>query len=112
MAENTHKGYNLFCKRGLPFALPTIWTGKAVVVLPPSALNLTNRPDNELLAYWALVENIQLSYFIPDQNVLDKVIHFEVSRKDLTKKNINRQLMPTAEEIEACFQEIWGDSTE
>ncbi|KAI2464676.1 cytochrome P450 [Annulohypoxylon bovei var. microspora] len=112
LLQNTHEGYNKFCKQGRPFALPTIWTGKAVVVVPPSALHLTNRPDNELIAFWALVENIQLPYFIPDCDVFEKVIHFEVSRKDLTKRNVSRQLAPTAEEVDACFRTLWGDSTE
>ncbi|KAK7741957.1 hypothetical protein SLS62_010852 [Diatrype stigma] len=92
LLRNTHEGYQRFCKKDLPFALPTIWTGKAVVVLPPSALHLTNRPDSELIAFWALVDNIQLPYFIPDRDVIENVIHFEVSRKDLTKRNVHRQL--------------------
>jgi cytochrome P450 len=112
LAKNTHEGYEKFCKKDRPFALPTIWTGKAIVVVPPSALPLTNRPDSELIAFWALVENIQLPYFIPDRDVIEKVIHFEVSRKDMTKKNIDRQLAPTAEEIDVCFGTLWGDSTE
>lgn len=112
LLRNTHEGYQKFCKQNRPFALPTIWTGKAIVVLPHSALHLTNRPDNELIAFWALVENIQLPYFIPDRDVIENVIHFEVSRKDLTKRNVSRQLAPTTEEVDACFRTLWGDSTE
>ncbi|KAI1097618.1 cytochrome P450 [Jackrogersella minutella] len=112
LLRNTHEGYHKFCKKGRPFALPSIWTGKAIVVVPLSALHLTNRPDNELIGYWALVDNIQLPYFIPDRNVIEHVIHFEVSRKDLTQRNVNRQLAPTAEELENCFHDLWGDSTE
>ncbi|GAB1314337.1 hypothetical protein MFIFM68171_04547 [Madurella fahalii] len=111
-ARNTHEGYKKYCKQGRPFALPTIWTGKAIVVVPQSTLHLTNRPDSELIAFWALVENIQLPYFIPDREVIEKVIHFEVSRKDLTQRNVNRQLAPTAEELEVCFRTLWGDSKE
>lgn len=44
------RGYKKFPKRNRPFALPTIWASKAVVVLPLSALHLTNRPDSELVA--------------------------------------------------------------
>ncbi|KAI5925843.1 hypothetical protein F4810DRAFT_708355 [Camillea tinctor] len=84
LLRNTNEGYRKFCKQGRPFALPTIWTGKAVV----------------------------LSYFIPDQEVIANVIHFEVSRKDLTKRNVDRQLAPTAEEVDACFRTLWGVSTE
>ncbi|KAI1377948.1 cytochrome P450 [Hypoxylon crocopeplum] len=112
LQRNTHEGYQKFSKQGLPFALPTIWTGKAVVVVPQSALHLTNRPDSELIAFWALVENIQLPYFISDRSVLENLIHFEVARKDLTKRNITRQLAPTAEEIDHTFRTLWGDSTE
>ncbi|KAI9691907.1 MAG: hypothetical protein M1822_007980 [Bathelium mastoideum] len=112
LLQNTHEGYQKYSKQGRPFALPSIWTGKAIVVVPPSALHLTNRPDSELIAFWALVENIQLPYFIPDRDVIENVIHFEVSRKDLTKRNVNRQLAPTAEELDACFRTLWGNSTD
>jgi hypothetical protein len=112
LAQNTHEGYRKFSKRDRPFALPTIWTGKAIVVVPPSALHLTNRPDNELIAFWALVENIQLPYFLPDRDVIEKVIHFEVSRKDLTQRNVKRQLAPSAEELSVCFGALWGNSKE
>lgn len=83
-----------------------MWTGKAIVVVPPSALHLTNRPDSELIAFWALCENIQLSYFISDSDVSENVIHFEVSRKDLTKRNVHRQLAPTVEEITVRFRTL------
>ncbi|KAK3329996.1 cytochrome P450 [Apodospora peruviana] len=111
MAQNTHEGYNKFCKgQNRPFALPTMWTGKAVVVLPPSQLHLVNRPESELTGFWALIENIQLPYFIPDRDVIENVIHFEVSRKDLTRRNVDRQAAPTAEEVDLAFRELWGDS--
>ncbi|KAK0630991.1 cytochrome P450 [Bombardia bombarda] len=112
LRQNTHDGYKKFIKLDRPFAIPTIWTGKAIVVVPPSALHLTNRPDSELIGFWALVENIQLPYFIPDRDVIENVIHFEVSRKDLTKRNVSRQLEPMAEEIKHCFETLWGDSKE
>lgn len=109
LLRNTHEGYEKFSKRDKPFALPTMWTGKAVVVVPQSSLHLTNRPDNELIAFWALVENIQLPYFIPDRDVIENAIHFEVARKDLTRRNVHRQLAPTVEEIDVCFRTLWGD---
>ncbi|KAI0389953.1 cytochrome P450 [Xylariaceae sp. FL0594] len=112
LLRNAHEGYQKFSKHDLPFALPTVWTGKAVVVVPKSALHLTNRSENELIGFPALVENIQLSYFIPDRDVIQNAIHFEVARKDLTKRNLDRQLAPTAEEIESCFRSLWGDKTE
>ncbi|KAK6863635.1 hypothetical protein PG995_000163 [Apiospora arundinis] len=109
----TFEGYQKYSKKlSRPFAIPAMWTGKAMVVMPPSALPLVNRPDSELIAFWALVENIQLPYFIPDRDVVENVIHFEVSRKDLTKKNVHRQLAPTVEEIQAAFGTLWGDSEE
>ncbi|KAK4172411.1 cytochrome P450 [Triangularia setosa] len=112
MVQNVHEGYDKICKtKNLPFAVPTMWTGNAVVVLPPSLLHLVNAPESELTGFWALIENIQLPYFIPHRDVIENVIHFEVSRKDLTKRNVERQAAPTADEVDVCFRELWGTDT-
>ncbi|KAM7191678.1 Cytochrome P450 [Rhypophila sp. PSN 637] len=112
MVQNVHEGYDKICKtKNLPFAVPTMWTGNAIVVLPPSLLHLVNAPENELTGFWALIENIQLPYFIPYRDVIENVIHFEVSRKDLTKRNVERQAAPTADEVDVCFRELWGTDT-
>ncbi|KAI0003923.1 cytochrome P450 [Xylariaceae sp. FL0662B] len=113
MVKNIHEGYYKFSKAlDQPFALPTMWTGKAVVVLPPTQLHLVNRPDNEIIGFPALVENVQLSYFIHDREVIENAIHFEVSRKDLTLRNIERQVAPSADEIDVCFRDLWGIDTD
>lgn len=89
LKQNTHEDYENFFEHNPPFLCVAHDLDKqGLAVLPPSALRLTNRPDSVLLAYWALVENIKLSYFIPDRNVVDNVTHFEVSRKDLTLRRI------------------------
>lgn len=106
---NIHKGYDKFTKgRDLPFALPTIWTGKAVVVMPPSQLQIVNKPENQVIGYWALVDNLQLAYFISDKQAINNVIHFEVSRKDLTQRHVQRQAEPTAQELDFVYRDIWG----
>ncbi|OTA97130.1 hypothetical protein M434DRAFT_66259, partial [Hypoxylon sp. CO27-5] len=78
----------------------------------PSALHLTNRPDSEPIAFWALAENIHLPYFIPDRSVVENLVHFEVARKDLTKPNLHGRLAPMAEENGNCFHTPWGENTE
>ncbi|KJZ69767.1 hypothetical protein HIM_10850 [Hirsutella minnesotensis 3608] len=113
MATNTRKGYQEWCKdKNRPFAVPTMWTGKPMVILPPSQLHLVNRPENELTGFWALIENIQLPYFIGDRDVIENVIHFEVSRKDMNKRNVERLAESTADEVDAGFRELWGADTE
>lgn len=88
-----------------------MWTGKAVVVLPPPQIHLVNKPDNEIITFPALVDNIQLPYYIHDRVVIENVIHFEVSRKDLTEKLVARQAAPTVDEVDACSRELWGTYT-
>src|SRR4051812_33014444 len=43
MQETMREGYEKFSKSNKPFALPTMWTGGALVVLPPSMLHLLNK---------------------------------------------------------------------
>jgi len=112
LVQNTHEGYNKINKKlNKPFALPAMWTGKAVVVMPPNRLDLVFRPESELLAFWALVENIQILYFI-NRDVMANAIHFEVARKDLSKKNLGRMAPATGEEVDFAFRTVWGDDTE
>lgn len=107
-AQNTADGYQQFCKaNNRPFALPTVWTGSAVVVLPPSLLHLLNRPDNELAAYRAQNETIQLPYMISDRDVYNNPIHFEVVRKTLAPKQVGNLAAPAAEELDRAFRAYW-----
>lgn len=107
-AQNAADGYQQFCKaHNRPFALPTIWTGSAVVVLPPSLLHLLNRPDNELAAHRAQNETIQLPYMIADRDVINNPIHFEVVRKTLAPKQVGNLAAPAAEELDRAFRAHW-----
>jgi hypothetical protein len=106
-AQNTADGYQQFSKANRPFALPTVWTGSAVVVLPPSLLHLLNRPDNELAAHRAQHETIQLPYMIADSDVYNNPIHFEVVRKTLAPKQVGSLAGPAAEELDRAFRAHW-----
>jgi hypothetical protein len=110
----THNGYNKISKaQGLPFALPTIWTGENVAVLPPSALRVLNKPESELQAFGAQLETIQLPYMISDRDIYMNVIHFDVVRKHLVNpKDVASLAAATADEVDASFAEVWGTSTE
>ncbi|KAI1370089.1 cytochrome P450 [Hypoxylon crocopeplum] len=110
---NVHRGYHDICKeKNRPFALPTMWMGGAVVVLPPSQINLLNKPDSELTGFNALLDTIQLPYMVSDREVYENVIHFDVVRKKMTKKDIGSLAAATAEEINVALLESWGTSTE
>lgn len=109
LKQNTHDGYHKFSKgMGRPFALPNIWMGGGVVVLPPSMLHLLNRPKDELSSFGALLETIQLPYMISDRDVYMNVIHFDVVRKSLTKKDVGALAAVTADEVDFAFRECWG----
>ncbi|KAJ8062110.1 hypothetical protein OCU04_008671 [Sclerotinia nivalis] len=111
--RNTHDGYERICKtQGRPFALPTMWMGTAVVVLPPSLLSLLNKPDSELSGFKALLDTIQLPYMISDRDIYENVIHFDVVRKKLTRKDVGSLAVATAEEIDFAFRDSWGTSNE
>ncbi|KAK4207349.1 cytochrome P450 [Rhypophila decipiens] len=110
LTENTLSGFNKFSKVfNTPFILPTTWASNSrLVILPPSQLHtIMNKPESELTAFWALIEHLMLQYFI-DISVFDNLIHFDVSKKDLSRANVHRQAASTAEEIELAFGDIWG----
>ncbi|KAM7218643.1 Cytochrome P450 [Rhypophila decipiens] len=110
LTENALAGFNKFSKVfNTPFILPTTWASNSrLVILPPSQLHaIMNKPESELTAFWALIEHLMLQYFI-DISVFDNLIHFDVSKRDLSKANVYRQAASTAEEIELAFGDIWG----
>ncbi|KAM7195868.1 Cytochrome P450 [Rhypophila sp. PSN 637] len=110
LTENTLSGFNKFSKIfNQPFILPSTWASNSrLVILPPSQLHtIMNKPESELSAFWALIEHLMLQYFI-DISVFDNLIHFDVSKKDLSRTNVHRQAASTAEEIELAFGDIWG----
>jgi hypothetical protein len=111
--RNTHDGYERICKaQDRPFALPTMWMGTAVVVLPPSLLFLLNKPDSELSGFRGLLDTIQLPYMISDCDIYENVIHFDVVRKRFTRKDSGSFATATAEEIDFAFRNSWGTSSE
>lgn len=111
LRQNSHDGYSKISKmKGRPFALPSMWTGGAVVVLPSSLLFLLNRPDTELSGLPALLETVRLPYMFP-REIYEKLIHFEVVRKKMAKKDfIGSLATTTAEETDIAFRESWGMS--
>ncbi|KAF3763271.1 cytochrome P450 [Cryphonectria parasitica EP155] len=110
--HNVHTGYEKFSRtQKLPFALPTVWTGDAVVVLPPSMLDLLHKPDSELRSFEAQIETLGLPYMISDRDVYMNVIHFDVVRKHMGEnKDLDSLAAATAEELDIAFRECWGTS--
>lgn len=114
LQKNAQVGYEKICKaKDRPFALPSAWSGGAVVVLPPSMLSLLDRPRSELGTFRGLLDTIELPYMFSDSDVYENTLHFDVIRKKLTNKDIVRSLAATtAEEFGIAFREYWGDSKE
>lgn len=107
-AQNARDGYQRSCKaENKPFALPTVWTGRAVVVLPPSLLPVLNQPDGELAAHRAQHETIQLPYMMADREVYDNPIHFDVVRRRLSPRHVGDLAAATAEELDGAFRAHW-----
>jgi len=112
MQETMREGYEKFSKSNKPFALPTMWTGGALVVLPPSMLHLLNKPRDEMSSFNALLDNAQFQYLMTDKDVWANTIHFDIVRKDLAQKNIGPLAGIMAEEWDVAFKSSWGDSKE
>ncbi|KAI1077293.1 cytochrome P450 [Whalleya microplaca] len=110
MQETMREGYEKFSKYDKPFALPTMSTGGAVLVLPPSMLHLLRKPRDEISGYNALIDNAQFRYLMTDKDVWDNVIHFDIVRKDLAEKNMGPIAGIMAEEWDLAFHSCWGHS--
>ncbi|KAI2601751.1 cytochrome P450 [Hypoxylon sp. NC1633] len=113
-----NKGYAQFSKAlSQPYALPTTWTGKAVVVVPPSKMHqLLTRPDkqadSEITNIPGLVETVQMPFVISDPNIYQNTIHFDVVRRRMTKKDMRLFAPITEEEVGLAYEDIWGTSEE
>lgn len=103
-------GYYRFGKgeNGRAFALPTMWTGSNVVVLPPSMVNVYNRNRDELSSTDALLESVRLRDTGTDPSVLRNVFHFDVVRKDLNQKNVGQVAADSADELGYAMRLLWG----
>ena len=112
MQETMREGYEKFSKSGKPFALPTMWMGGALVVLPPSMLHLLNKPRDELSSFNALLDNAQFQYLMTDKDVWGNTIHFDIVKKDLAPKNIGSLASIMDEESNRAFKSCWGNSKE
>lgn len=112
--ELVNDGYLKFNQTlGRAFALPTPWVRSgALMVLPPSQIPLLLRPDKTSEATWinlhGLVENVQLPYVVADPDVYLNVLQFEVVRRKMQSRDMNRLAPTTAEELEESFNDIWG----
>jgi hypothetical protein len=109
-----HDGYYQYHKgaNGRPFALPTMWTGTGVVVLPPSMIPILNRPRDELSSFDALLDTVRLRETMPDPSVWGNTFHFDVVRRDLNLKNVGSVAAETAAELEYAMRLGWGTGGE
>lgn len=112
MQETMREGYDRFSRQGRPFALPTMWTGGALVVLPPAMLHLLGRPRDELSSFAALLDNAQFRYLMTDRDVWANTIHFDVVRRDLAPRNVGALAGVVAGEWDAAFRSCWGGEGE
>ncbi|CAI6227314.1 unnamed protein product [Periconia digitata] len=113
------EGYLKFSKAlDRPFALLTTWVGgSTVLVLPPSKIPMLTRPDkmkdgSEWTNLHGLIATTQLAYVIDDANIYENVLHFDVVRRNMAHRDMNRLAPVTADEIEQGFLDSWGTDTE
>lgn len=112
MQGTMRTGYYKYSKFNKPFALPTMWTGGALLVLPSSMLNLLNKPRNELSGFEALLENAQFQYLMTDKDVWGNTIHFDIVNKNLASKHMGALGGIMAEEWDGAFGKCWSKSKE
>ncbi|TRX91998.1 hypothetical protein FHL15_007095 [Xylaria flabelliformis] len=105
-AVNVNEGYKTFSlKHNLAFSLPSLTYG-CITILPPSQLDVLNRPEADLLSHPIQMEVMQPGYLMgdPDELLFKNPIQFEVVRQHMTK-DIGFFAASTADEIHHLFSE-------
>lgn len=112
--HNIHVGYERISKGlKMPFAVPTMWTGDAMLVLPATMLGVLRKPESEVRAFEALTETLGLPYMISDRRVYTNTIHFDVVRRYMKdSKDLDAIAPVTEDEIATAFRDCWGTSEE
>ncbi|KAI1412108.1 cytochrome P450 [Hypoxylon sp. FL1857] len=103
---NANEGYRRFSvKQNLAFSLPSLTYG-SITILPPSQLDVLNRPEADLLSHPIQMEVMQPGYLMgdPDELLFKNPIQFDVVRQHMTK-DIGFFAASTADEIYHLFSE-------
>ncbi|KAI1179304.1 cytochrome P450 [Nemania sp. FL0916] len=105
-AANANEGYRAFnLKQNSPFSLPSLTHG-CITILPPSQMDILNRPEAELLSHPVQMEVMQPGYLMgdPDELLFKNPIQFDVVRQHMTK-DIGLFAAGAADEIYHLFTE-------
>ncbi|KAH7311513.1 cytochrome P450 [Stachybotrys elegans] len=109
LSSNISKGYETFCQtKSRPFAVPNIWSGGVVYMLPASLLHLLNRPDREMARIRPQLDTMQFPYMFSDPDIYENVIHFDPVRKHMSKSNLDVLAHMTNDEMDTAFRAYWG----
>jgi len=112
-AENANEGYrNISLKRNLAFSLPSLTHGY-LTVLPPSRLDLLNKPEADLLSHPIQMEVMQPGYLMgdPEELLFKNPIQFDVVRQHMTK-DVGLFAASAAGEIQHLFSEGFSFTSE
>lgn len=87
------------------------------MVVPPSQMHqLLTRPDkqvgSEITNIPGLVKTVQMPFVINDPDIYQNIIHFDVVRKKMAKKDMQFFAPITDEEIGLAPKDIWGSPNE
>jgi cytochrome P450 len=83
-----------------------------VVVLPPSEINwIITQPESSLSAQEMHRDQLQSDWTFLNQNIVKYPIHQDVIRGNMVRK-LDSFTEPVMEELQQCFDDYWGMSTE
>ncbi|KAI9830674.1 MAG: hypothetical protein M1826_004503 [Phylliscum demangeonii] len=101
---------DLYSKKGLVSILPTV--SDRWVLLPDSYSDwVANKPDSVLDPMAIHKEMLEMTYTISHPALVQRPIHLDIIRRDLTRQlgNLTTEIMT---ELSAAFDETWGTDTE
>lgn len=100
-----------FHKANIPFAVPTLDQGIAVVLPRQQIKKVYGLPESVLDCHKTQLESMQMRWTFPDMHLHKELLHINVVRNQLTQ-NIPRLTSLVAGEIIFGFDRSWGSDME
>lgn len=96
-----------FSKQGNAFAIPSLQTGPMVMLPPTKIHDHLIQPDSILDHKSPQNAFLHSKYTIADDRIMKKTVHFDIIRRQLTRRLpfVTKSLH---EELSLAFDEIWG----
>ncbi|RYP76017.1 hypothetical protein DL771_002089 [Monosporascus sp. 5C6A] len=108
-AKSLHR--EKYSKAGIPFTMPSVERGVAVIVPPRQLKSVYGLPEDVVGVKAAQDQTLQVDWTIWDKRITGVRFHISVIRHQLTR-NLKQLTPAIADELKRGFDQWWGTGTE